>query len=144
MSTMAFQITSVSIVYLTLCSGPDQRKHQSSASLAFVRGIHRWPVNSLHKWPVTRKLFPFYDVIIRYICDLAWIICTSSRCAYYYLTEKNTESERPSISQPCHHQRGEPMTSLWQHSTHPVMMRLSLWNCSKNVHMAAYLINHVT
>ena len=37
----------------------DQRKHQSSASLAFVQGIHRWPVNSPHEWPVTRKMFPF-------------------------------------------------------------------------------------
>ena len=40
------------------------RKHQSSASLAFVRGIHRGPVNSPHKWPVTRKMFPFDDVIM--------------------------------------------------------------------------------
>ena len=39
-------------------------KHQSSVSLAFVRGIHRWPVNSPHKWPVTRKMFPFDDVIM--------------------------------------------------------------------------------
>ena len=39
-------------------------KKQSSASLAFVRGIHRWPVGSPHKWPVTRKMFPFDDVII--------------------------------------------------------------------------------
>ena len=39
-------------------------KHQRSASLAFVRGIHRWPVNSPHKWPVTRKMFPFDDVIM--------------------------------------------------------------------------------
>ena len=45
-------------------SGTDQRKHQSSASLAFVRGIHRRPVNSPHKWPVTRKMFPFDDVIM--------------------------------------------------------------------------------
>ena len=44
--------------------GGDQRKHQSSASLAFVRGIHRWPVNSPHKGPVTRKMFPFDDVIM--------------------------------------------------------------------------------
>ena len=44
-------------------SGADQRKHQSSASLAFVWGIHRWVVNSPHKWPVTRKMFPF-DVIM--------------------------------------------------------------------------------
>ena len=40
----------------------DQRKHQSSAPLAFVRGIHRRPINSPHKWPVTRKIFLFDDV----------------------------------------------------------------------------------
>ena len=40
------------------------KKHQSSASLAFVRGIHRGPVNSPHKWPATRKMFPFDDVIM--------------------------------------------------------------------------------
>ena len=41
MTTMATQITSLTIVYSTVYSGPDQRKRQSSASLAFVRGIHR-------------------------------------------------------------------------------------------------------
>ena len=61
---MASQITSLAIVYLTGNSGAGQRKYQSSASLAFVQGIHRWPVNSPHKWPVTRKIFPFDDVII--------------------------------------------------------------------------------
>ena len=61
---MAAQITSPTIVYSTVYSGADQRKHQSSASLAFVRGIHRGPVNSPHKWPVTRKMFPFDDVIM--------------------------------------------------------------------------------
>ena len=50
------------LVCPTACSGTDQRKHQSSASLASVRGIHRWPVNSLHKGPVTWKMFPFDDV----------------------------------------------------------------------------------
>ena len=45
-------------------SGTDQRKHQSSASLAFVGGIHRWPMNSPHKGPVTRKLFLLDDVIM--------------------------------------------------------------------------------
>ena len=55
MSAMASQITGVSIVYSTVCSGADQRKHQSSASLAFLRGIHWWPVNSPHKGPVKRK-----------------------------------------------------------------------------------------
>ena len=64
MSTMASQITSLTIVYWTGYSGVDQRKHQGSASLAFVRGIHRWPVNSPHKGPVTRKMFPFDDVIM--------------------------------------------------------------------------------
>ena len=64
MSAMAFQITGVSIVYSTVCSGADQRKHQSSASLALVRGIHRWPVNSPHRGPVTRKMFFIDDVIM--------------------------------------------------------------------------------
>ena len=64
MSTMASEITSLTIVYSTVYSGADQSKHQSSASLAFVWGIHRGPVNSPHKWPVTRKMFPFDDVII--------------------------------------------------------------------------------
>ena len=64
MSAIASQITSLKIVYSTVYSGADQRKHQSSASLAFVRAIHRWPVNSQHKWPVTRKMFPYDDVVI--------------------------------------------------------------------------------
>ena len=57
MSTTASQITNLTIVYSIVYSGADEGKHQSSASLAFVRGIHRWPVNSPHKWPVTRKMF---------------------------------------------------------------------------------------
>ena len=64
MGAIASQITSLTIVYSTVYSGADQRKHQSSASLAFVRGIHRGAVNSPHKWPVTRKMFPFDDVIM--------------------------------------------------------------------------------
>ena len=55
MSEMASQITGVSIVCLTVCTGAYRRKHQSSASLASVRGIHRSPVDSPHKGPVTRK-----------------------------------------------------------------------------------------
>ena len=65
MGAIASQITSITIVYSTVYSDADQLKHQSSASLAFVRGIHRGPVNSPHKWPVTRKMFPFDDVIMR-------------------------------------------------------------------------------
>ena len=63
MGAMASQIASLTIVYSTVYSDANQRKHQSSASLAFVRGIHRGP-NSPHKWPVTRKMFPFDDVIM--------------------------------------------------------------------------------
>ena len=64
MGAMASQITSLAIVYSTVYSGTDQRNHQSSASLTFVRGIHRRLVNSPHKWPGTRKMFPFDDVIM--------------------------------------------------------------------------------
>ena len=64
MGTVVSQITSLMIVYSTVYSGADQRKHQSSASLAVVHGIHRWPVNSTLKGPVTRKMFPFDDVIM--------------------------------------------------------------------------------
>ena len=42
-----------------------QRKHYSSTSLAFVRGIHQWSGNSLHKGPLTRKMIPSDDVIMR-------------------------------------------------------------------------------
>ena len=64
MGAMASQITSPTIVYSTVYSGGDQRKHQSSASLALVRGIHRGPGTSPPEWPVTRKMFPFEDVIM--------------------------------------------------------------------------------
>ena len=64
MGAMASQITSLTIVYSAVDLGGDQREYQSSALLVFVREIHRWPVNSLHKRPVTRKMFPFDDVIM--------------------------------------------------------------------------------
>ena len=64
MSTVASQITSVSIACSIVCLVANQRIHQSSASLAFVREIHRWPVNSPHKGSVTRKMFLFDDVIM--------------------------------------------------------------------------------
>ena len=64
MSAMGSEITGVSIVYSLVCSGADQRKHQSSASLAFGRGIHRSAVNSPHKGPITQKIFSFDDVIM--------------------------------------------------------------------------------
>ena len=65
---MAFLIISLTSVYSTVHSGADQRKHQSSASLAFVRG----PVKSPHKWPVTRKMFSYDDVIMQPIVYLSF------------------------------------------------------------------------
>ena len=75
MSTMVSQITSVLTVCSTVCSGAVQRKYQSSGSLAFVRGIHQWPVDSSHKGPVTQKMFPFDDVIMKmqHCWDTIWI-----------------------------------------------------------------------
>ena len=74
-NTMASQITGVPIVCSTVGSGAAQRKHQSSTSLAFVWGIHWCPVNSPHKRPVTRKMFPFDDVIM---INLSKGKCTST------------------------------------------------------------------
>ena len=77
MGSMVSQITSLTLVYSTVFSGPYQRKHQSSASLAFMRRIYRGPVKSPHKWPVTRKMFPFDDVIMKW--------CMASVGRYYGL-----------------------------------------------------------
>ena len=86
MGTMASQITSLTIVYSTVYSGADQIKHQSSASLAFVRGIHRWWVNSPHKWPVTRKMFHLMKSSWNNcIPVITWINC--KQWSYTYLSE---------------------------------------------------------
>ena len=68
MGALASQIIIPTIVYSTVYAGADQRKHQCSASLAFVRVIHLWLVNSPHKLPVTRKMFPFHDAIMLQKC----------------------------------------------------------------------------
>ena len=67
----------LTIVYSTVHSCADQRKYQSSSSLAFVWGTRRWPANSPHKWPVTRKMFPFDDVIMK-INKLGWTAYSAS------------------------------------------------------------------
>ena len=72
MNAMASQIIGVSIVCSTVCSGADQRKHQSSASPDFARGIHRWPLNSPHKRTVTQKMSPFDYVIV----ECKWVVDT--------------------------------------------------------------------
>ena len=47
--SMASRITGVFIACSTVCSGTEQRKHQSSASRAFVWGLQRWPVVPITK-----------------------------------------------------------------------------------------------
>ena len=103
MNAMASQITSLSIVYSTVYLGADQIKRQSSASLAFVRGIHRWPVNTPHKGPVTRKMFPFQDSRFKmalllpikhriiYITVIStWNVNTSTNTAMHYHGSKGS------------------------------------------------------
>ena len=91
MSVMASQIASASVVCSTVCSGADRRKHQSSVPLAFVRGIHRWPVDFPHKGPVTRKVFSFDDVIMWNPCDALpqgiLIVWQSHTCTHYMFME---------------------------------------------------------
>ena len=96
MSPMASQISSLTIVYSTVYSGADQRKHQSFASLAFVGGIHRWPMNSPHKGPVTRKLFPFHDVIMGSLAVI--ILCFAGN---FWVAEGNIQNNRWDCAKSC-------------------------------------------
>ena len=101
-STMASQISSLAIVYSTVYSDADKRKHQSSASLAFVREIHRWPVNTPHKWPVTRKMFPFNDVImIAMTCGPRKIYLTHSDIACGSVWKSSEAEHRKRFPGPC-------------------------------------------
>ena len=61
------------------------KKTSSSASLAFVRGIHRGPVNSPHKWPVTRKMFQLDDVIMLCCVYFMLFMSDNSLCSYCYM-----------------------------------------------------------
>ena len=92
MSTMASQITGASIVYSTVHSCTYQRKHQSLVSLAFGRGIHRWPVNSPHKGPVMRKMFPFDDIIMH--LRLGCCLCPISQWVWQKIPSTNFANEQ--------------------------------------------------
>ena len=83
MGAMASQITSLTIIYSSIYSDADERKHQSSVSLAFVQGIHWWPVNSLYKRPVTWKMFLFDDI---FMCCCV----TALMCLHFYQTITDT------------------------------------------------------
>ena len=129
MGAIASQITSLTIVYSIVYSDADQRKHQSSVSLAFVRGIHRGPVNSPHKWPVTRKMFPFDDVImdIRYINNInthssclindwltsAPLITPKKLLRIYYSKGKTAIHVRPFMTRAWHWDSSRITGALW-------------------------------
>ena len=116
MTAMASQITSLTVVHSTVYSGADQRKHQSSASQAFVGGIHRWPVNSPRKGPVARKKFPFDDVIMSRGLSVA--ICSND-------IERNFYNE----AQP-----RQTVVMLWYLVWYPVYQ--PLWDISAACYMA--------
>ena len=102
MSAMASQITSLLIVCSTVYAGADQRKHQSSASLAFVWVTQRWPVNFPHKWPVIRKMFPFDDATMVLIGRPLYIIHTQlklklDRATIYFSNTIYTANSSPWI-----------------------------------------------
>ena len=90
MSAMASQITSVPIVCSNVCSGSGQRKHQSSASLAFVRGIHRWPVDSPHKGQLRGKCFHLMTSSCYANCHVDHIMHTTIKIKYSWQTYDGT------------------------------------------------------
>ena len=125
MGVMTSQINSLTIVYSTVHSG-DQRNHQSPASLAFVRVIHRRPVNSPHKGPVTQKMFPFDDVIMRKLTFDLTLHRTS-----LFLFKSNILLQLKTALHP-----------QLTHLTNPIMYWKMSHNapfCDRNVHICAHL-----
>ena len=89
MGTMASQITSLTIVYSSVYSGADERKHQS------------FPVNSPHKWPVTRKMFPFDDVIRSAVSRSAVVSCEKFKLDIWKTSQILLEINITSIFESC-------------------------------------------
>ena len=114
MAAIASQITSLTI-YSTVYADADQRKHQSSASLAFVRGIHRSPVNSTHKWPLIRKMLmtssctegeephpqPHIPTHKNFHCQIDRSHGDQYQCCIYCITGNNEWTHR-SLGKICH------------------------------------------
>ena len=108
MTMLASQITSLTVVYSIVYSGVNQRKHQSSASPAFVREIHRGPVNFPHKWPVTRKMFPFDDVIMILQWSIFFLVVITMPLFRSFLTFWNHQNTALPLN----------ITLIWQVSLH--------------------------
>ena len=113
MSEMACQITGISTICSIVCSCADQRKHQRSESLAFVRGIHRWPVDSPHKGPVPRKMFPLdYNMINPGVH--MWAVITRLHMIRYSIQQINVyELATDTPPPPTHHHHHHHLTSLY-------------------------------
>ena len=81
MSAMASQITSLMIVYSTAYSGANRRSIKLRVTGLCVG-------NSPHKWPVTRKMFPFDDVImeLKWTLHMMWWTCTEHSLESYIKT----------------------------------------------------------
>ena len=88
MNSMASQITGVSVVYPTVCSGPDQRSKHRQWHLRW--GIHRLPVNLPQKGSLARKIFPFDDVIIS--TDLTILFIPTENCDIITANRSTTKS----------------------------------------------------
>ena len=80
----SWRLTSPAIPVFATFTGTRQRIHQSSASLAFVRGIHRWPVDSPQKGPVTRKKFPFDDVTMNMKGQMDALYTSGNNLFYFH------------------------------------------------------------
>ena len=71
----------------TVCSSAGQSKHQSSTSLNFVQGIHRWLVNSLHKGQWCRALM--FSLICTWKCfHLLMSSCINVFVLYHFIVQK--------------------------------------------------------
>ena len=115
MDAMASKITSLTIVYSTVYLDADQRKYQRSASLAFVRGINRWPLNSPHKGPVTRKMFPF---------DYVFMYTTMFRPLWEYGAKKEYSEDHFPVQ--LLHPKGTLNFLCWHHDMQEVNFMFSL------------------
>ena len=125
MNAMASHITSVSIVCSIVCSGTDQRKNLSSASLAYVRGIHRRLLDSPHKGPVTRERFPFDDVImVHFFMPSASLCFKEQQCGSPCLKDETVACCFPSLLLLYCHRSCLEWLKLWK------IYILYIWWCN--------------
>ena len=145
MSTIASNITDVSMAHSAVCSYGYQRTRQSAAPLAFVRWLHRWPMNSLHKGQVSRQMFPFNDIIMRpctvrcsetYTRDEVIVMCDKDHTRFYMdASMKFNLRTRQSRYVFCH-RRFMPHMFVRPYSSR----KIQLWNAVEN-DCSPYLFN---